>query len=104
MIVLVFVLQTLRLATPLLFAAAGGVLSERAGIIALTLEGFMLTGAFCGMLGAHYTGSATAGAVTGVAGATLAALIRGVATIRFRANQVVAGIAVNLLAVGATQF
>lgn len=103
MIVIAFILQTLRLATPLLFAAAGGVLSERAGIIALTLEGFMLTGAFCAMLGAYYTGSATAGAITGVAGATVAALILGVATIHFRADQIVSGIAVNLLAAGTTQ-
>src|SRR5690606_34646041 len=64
---------------------------------------FMLTGAFCAMLGAYYTGSATAGAITGVAGATVAALILGVATIHFRADQIVSGIAVNLLTAGTTQ-
>ena len=47
MIILAFLVQTLRIATPYLLAASGGVLSERAGIIALTLEGWMLTSAFC---------------------------------------------------------
>ena len=104
MILLTFLLQTLRLALPLLFAAAGGVMSERVGIIALTLEGFMLTGAFCGALGAYYSGSAVIGLMPGVAGATLASALLGVVTVRYRANQVVSGIAVNLLAVGATTF
>src|SRR5690606_12843818 len=104
MILLTFLLQTLRLALPLLFAAAGGVMSERVGIIALTLEGFMLTGAFCGALGAYYSGSAVIGLMAGVAGATLASALLGVVTVRYRANQVESGIAVNLLAVGATTF
>ena len=46
-----FLIQTLRIAVPYLFAAAGGIISERAGIIALTLEGYVLTGAFCAALG-----------------------------------------------------
>ncbi len=104
MILLAFVLQTIRIATPYFFAAAGGVISERAGIVALTLEGFMLTGAFCAALGSFYSGSAWIGLVAGVGGAMLAALLLAVATIRFRANQIVSGIAVNLLAIGATRF
>lgn len=104
MIVIAFLLQTLRLALPLLFAAAGGVVSERAGIIALTLEGFMLSGAFCGAIGAYYGDSAVVGLLAGMAGATLAAALLGVVTIHFKADQIVSGIAVNLLAVGATTF
>ena len=66
MIVLLFLAQTIRIAIPYLFAAAGGALAERAGIVSLTLEGFMLGGAFGAVLGAHYTGSAWIGLVFGV--------------------------------------
>ncbi len=99
-----FLIQTLRIATPYLFAAAGGIISERAGIIALTLEGFMLTGAFCAALGSYYTGSPWVGILAGAAGGLLAALLHALATIRYRADQVVVGIAMNLLAVGVTRF
>ena len=99
-----FLIQTLRIATPYLFAAAGGIISERAGIIALTLEGFMLTGAFCAALGSYYTGSPWLGILAGAAGGLLAALLHALATIRYRADQVVVGIAMNLLAVGVTRF
>ena len=54
---LLLLLQTLRIAIPYLFAASGGVLAERAGIVSLTLEGFMLSGAFCATLGSFYFGS-----------------------------------------------
>jgi ABC-type uncharacterized transport system permease subunit len=103
-IVLAFLVQTLRIAIPYLFAAAGGVLSERSGVIALTLEGWMLTGAFTAVIGTHYTGSPWVGLLCGVAGGVLAALLHAVACIRYRADQVVVGIAINLLAVGITRF
>lgn len=96
--------QVLRIAVPYLFAAAGGVIAERAGIISLTLEGYMLGGAFAGVLGGYYSGSPTVGVVCGVAGGVLLALIHAVASIRFRADQVVTGIAINLFAVGITRF
>jgi len=101
---LAFLVQTLRIATPYLFAASGGVMSERAGIIALTLEGWMLTGAFCAALGSWYGQSAWVGVLCGIAGGVLAAALHGMATIRYRANQVVVGIAINLLAIGTTRF
>jgi simple sugar transport system permease protein len=104
MILLAFLAQTLRIATPYFFAAAGGVLSERVGVIALTLEGFMLTGAFCAAVGSYESGDPWIGVMAGVAGGLLAAALYALATIRFRADQVVSGIAVNLLAVGATRF
>ena len=56
MILLAFLAQTLRIAIPYLFAAAGGTLSERAGLIALTLEGYMLGGAFCAAVASYYAG------------------------------------------------
>jgi ABC-type uncharacterized transport system permease subunit len=98
MIILAFLVQTLRIATPYLLAASGGVLSERAGIIALTLEGWMLTGAFCAALGSFYAQSAWVGLLCGVAGGVAAAALHALASIRYRANQVVVGIAINLLA------
>jgi len=104
MIVIAFLIQTLRIAIPYLFAAAGGVISERAGLIALTLEGYMLSGAFCAALGAYYGGSPWWGVVAGIGGGVLLALLYGVSAIRFRADQVVVGIAINLLAIGATRF
>ena len=104
MIVLAFLVQTLRIATPYLLAASGGVLSERAGIIALTLEGWMLTGAFCAALGSYYAQSPWVGLLCGVAGGVAAAALHALASIRYRANQVVVGIAINLLAIGATRF
>jgi len=104
MIVLAFLVQTLRIAIPYLLAASGGVLSERAGIVALTLEGWMLTGAFTAVMGTHYTGSPWIGIACGVAGGVLAAALHALACIRFRADQVVVGIAINLMAVGLTRF
>lgn len=102
--VLAFLAQTLRIAVPYLFAAAGGVLAERSGIISLTLEGFMLGGAFSAMLGSYYSGNPWIGALCGVAGGLALGVLHAVATIRYKADQVVSGIAINLLAVGLTRY
>ncbi len=102
--VFAFLAQTLRIAMPYLFASAGGVVSERAGLIALTLEGYMLMAAFCAALGSYFAGSALAGVAAGIGGGVAIALLYGVCCIRYRANQVVVGIAVNLLAIGLTRF
>lgn len=104
MIALAFAVQTLRIAIPYLLAAAGGVLSERSGVIALTLEGWMLTGAFTATIGTYYSGSPWVGVLCGIGGGILAALLHAMACIRYRADQVVVGIAINLLAVGITRF
>src|SRR3954465_9477998 len=104
MIVLAFLAQTLRIAIPYLFAASGGVISERSGLIGLGLEGYMLGGAFCGALTSYYTGSPWAGLVGAMVGGVALALLYAVTAIRFRADQVVIGIAVNLLVIGATRF
>jgi len=104
MIVVLFILQTLRIAVPYLLAAAGGVLSERAGLIGLTLEGYMLGGAFCAAVASYATGSATAGVVAAIIGGGALALLYAVSSIRYRADQVVVGIAINLLVIGLTRF
>jgi simple sugar transport system permease protein len=104
MSILAFLAQTLRIAIPYLFAASGGVLSERSGLIGLGLEGYMLGGAFCGALASYYSGSPWVGLVGAVAGGVALALLYAVTTIRFRGDQVVIGIAVNLLAIGVSRF
>lgn len=102
--ILLFLAQTLRIAVPFLFAAAGGALSERAGIVALALEGFMLGGAFGAVVGAHYTDSAWVGVASGIAAGLFLGGIHAVASIRFKADQVVTGVAINLFTVGVTRF
>ncbi|HEX8848319.1 MAG TPA: ABC transporter permease [Gemmatimonadaceae bacterium] len=104
MIALAFIVQALRIAIPYLLAAAGGVMSERAGLIALTLEGYMLGGAFGAAVGALTTGSPTVGAICGMLAGALLALLYAAASMKFRANQVVTGVAINLLVVGLTRF
>lgn len=104
MIVLAFLAQTLRIVIPYLLAAAGGVISERAGVIALTLEGFMLAGAFGAATGSYAFGSPWAGVVCGMVGGVLLALLLALACVHYEADQVVVGIALNLLAVGTTRF
>ena len=101
---LLLMLQTLRIAIPYLFAASGGVLAERAGIVSLTLEGFMLAGAFCATLGSFYFGNPWAGVLMGLLGGCLFGAIHAVATIRFKANQIVSAVAINLMVVGLTRF
>jgi general nucleoside transport system permease protein len=98
------VLQVLRIATPYLLAAAGGVVAERAGIISLSLEGYMLSGACAAAFGAYGAGNPWAGIVAGALGGMVAAAVHALVTVRYKADQVVAGIAINLLAIGATRF
>jgi simple sugar transport system permease protein len=99
-----FVSGTLRAATPLLFASTGGVLSERGGIVNIALEGFLLAGAFASVAAAGLPGGPLAGlAAAALTGAALAA-IHALVTIRFKVDQIVSGVALNLLAVGATRF
>jgi len=104
MILFAFLAQTLRIAIPYLFAASGGVVSERSGLIGLGLEGYMLGGAFCGALASYYSGSPWVGLVGAIVGGVAIALLYAVTAIRFRADQVVVGIAINLLVTGATRF
>lgn len=104
MMVIAFLLQTLRIAVPYLLAAAGGVLSERVGVIALGLEGLMLSGAFGAALGAYYGDSAWAGLAGALVAGAVMTTVLAVATLRFRANQVVVGVAINLIVVAGTRY
>jgi ABC-type uncharacterized transport system permease subunit len=100
----VFVASSLRLATPLLLAATGEMVSEQAGVLNLSLEGMMLTAAFMGALGAKLSGSPYVGLLLGMASALLLAALQAVLSVRVRANQLVVGIGFNILALGATTF
>jgi simple sugar transport system permease protein len=99
-----FVSQTLRIAVPYLLAAAGGVLSEKAGLIALTLEGYMLGGAFGAAVGSYAAGAPWVGVLASIVVGGALAMLYASSAIRFKADQVVVGIAINLLAIGLTRF
>ncbi|HVB32497.1 MAG TPA: ABC transporter permease [Gemmatimonadaceae bacterium] len=104
MMFLAFLAQTIRISIPYLFASAGGVLSERSGLIALGLEGYMLTGAFCAAIGSYFGHNPWFGVLAGMAGGASFALLYALCSIRYKADQVVVGVAINLLAIGATRF
>jgi len=94
--------SSIRMATPLIFAAMGGILAERSGTIDIGLEGKMLASAFASASVASLTHSLLLGLATGMAVAVLMSLLHGVATIRYRGDQVVSGLALNFLASGLT--
>jgi general nucleoside transport system permease protein len=95
---------TLRFATPLLFGALGGIMSERSGVINVGLEGMMLMGAFFGIFGADVFGSWFLGMLAGIAAGGVLGFVHAVFSIALRADQVVSGVAVNFLAAGITGY
>jgi general nucleoside transport system permease protein len=102
--VTLLLVSAVALSAPLLFAALGELISETAGVINIELEGMMLSGAFCGVLGTYLTGSVPVGFVFAAAGGLFVGLLHGLACFVFRANQVVSGIVLNILALGLTSF
>lgn len=95
---------TLRLTTPIILAAMGGVLSQQAGMVNIALEGMMLAGAFAAVLGSFYAHNAWAGAAAAMLTGMLLALTFAFFVLRLGANLIVAGLAVNILAVGGTGY
>lgn len=98
--VLILLFSTVRLATPLIFAALGGLFSERAGVINIALEGLMLTGAFVGAVTTYELENPYLGFIFGIVAGAFVALIYAVAVIKFEADQVVAGFAITMLMIG----
>lgn len=90
--------------TPILLAALGGLLCARAGTVNIALEGFMLIGAFCAVAGSYFSGSWIVGVLAATIVPALIAWVYAVVTLRYRANTLVVGIAINLFAGGITTF
>ncbi len=94
--------STIRLATPLLLACLAGMFSERAGVFDIGLEGKMLIAAFFAAAIAAITGSVWLGLLAGIGGSLVLAMIHGIASITFRGDQLISGVAINFLAAGIT--
>ncbi|MCY3879575.1 MAG: ABC transporter permease [Rhodobacteraceae bacterium] len=92
----------MRLSTPLIFACLAGLFSERAGIFDIGLEGKMLASAFFSAAVAAFTGSVLLGMMAGLTASMLLALVHGMASITFRGNQLISGVAINFFASGMT--
>ena len=99
-----FLFQVFRIAMPYVLAAMGGIYSERSGVVNIALEGKLLAGAFCAALGGILFENAMLGILFGVLGGVFVALVFGVAAVYFRSDQIVTGIAVNLMVAGLTRF
>jgi general nucleoside transport system permease protein len=104
MIALSILRSVLDFAPPLILAALGGVISERAGIVNIGLEGMMRVGAFFACWAAFATGSGWAGVLAGLGAGAMLAAIHAFVSIHGRADQVVSGIALNLVALGLVTF
>ncbi|KAA2236136.1 ABC transporter permease [Salinarimonas soli] len=100
--VLVVLDSTLRLSIPLLCACLAGLWSERSGVVDIGLEGKLLAAAFAAGAAAHLTGSAWMGLLAGIGASVALALVHGFASITQRGNQIVSGVAINMLAAGLT--
>ncbi|KUO72533.1 MAG: ABC transporter permease [Clostridia bacterium BRH_c25] len=94
----------LRVTTPILFAALGALISDKAGVINIALEGMMLTAALVGVIISAYTGSALLGLIAAITAGTLMGLILAYFSLNLKTNIILAGIAMNLMASGGTIF
>ena len=94
--------STIRLATPLLLACLAGLFSERAGIFDIGLEGKILASAFFSAAIAYVIGSVWVGLAAGIVASVILSTLHGVASITFRGNQLISGVAINFLAAGLT--
>ena len=95
---------SIRMSTPLALAGLGGIYSERSGVVNIALEGIMLMSAFGYVIGTSASGSIWIGLIAGIGCGVAIALVHAIASISFRADQIVSGIAINFLAIGVTEF
>jgi len=94
----------IRMATPIVYAALGGMFSERVGVVNIGMEGIMLTGAMGGVTVSYYTGNPWLGVAAAVAIGGILGLIHAVVTVRYAGNQIVSGTGINILAMGFTAY
>ncbi len=94
--------SSFRMATPLLLACLAGLFSERAGIFDIGLEGKMLAAAFLSAAVAAMTGSVWLGLLAGIGASVVMSVVHGLASITFRGDQIISGVAINFLAAGLT--
>jgi general nucleoside transport system permease protein len=97
-------LLTLIKGTPLIYAALGGVISERSGVINIGLEGMMATGAFTAVIVAYATHSPILGLICGILAGALVGLVLAIAATRFKVDQIVAGTGINLICAGGAAY
>lgn len=103
-VILLMVLSIIRLSAPVFIAGVGNMFCERVGILNLGTEGMMISGAFSAVLGSWLTGNPWIGLLAGVIGGGLSAVIYGVVCVEFGGVQAIAGLGLNMLALGFTQF
>ena len=97
-------ITTIRVSTPLILACLAGLYSERSGIVDIGLEGKLLGSAFGAAVVASLTGSAWLGLLAGIGVSLMFSAVHGLASINFRGNQIISGVALNFLASGLTVF
>lgn len=98
----VFIGSSIRLAAPLMLAGIGEMVSERAGVLNMSIEGMMLTAAFAGAVGSWATGDPLAGLAIAIVATIPVALLQAFLSNTLRTNQIVSGIGINILVLGAT--
>ncbi|MFO0728718.1 MAG: ABC transporter permease [Myxococcota bacterium] len=101
---LILVSQTVLIAVPLILAALGGVASERTGVVNIALEAMLLSGAFLTAIVAHASGDAWLGVLGGLLGGLLIAALHALLVLWVKADPVISGLALNLLATGASEY
>lgn len=103
-ILISLIMATLRQAAPIMITAIGGMFSEVSGVVNIGLEGIMLLSAFFSAVTSYYTGSWALGILGGIVSGGIFALIHALISIKYKGNQVVSGVAINLFASGFTVF
>jgi simple sugar transport system permease protein len=93
-----------RSSTPILYAALGGIFSERSGVLNIGLEGIMLISAFTAVVGSYFTQNPWIGVLCGIAGGTLASLVHAFMSINLRADQAIVGTGINIIGAGLPNF
>lgn len=101
---LAFIAQALRISVPYILPALGGTFSERGGVVNIALEGMLLIGAFATAVGTYFTNNPLYGILCGVGAGLLLSFIHGIASVVFKVDQIITGIALNLFALGITKF